>query len=245
MMVSPMNTTVIQCPHLFQRLGAVRRVERPGPESALVDWFIAEKPFQVPRGCRATIFREPRLSSGYPDFVLVFWSERAIASWSKARPQLTDSDVRVMQYLVQHGDSTLLELENVFAFEAEQRIDRLAAAGMLTRRAGTWRARSLSHCFAVRKIVAFEAKVKDWTIALEQAFLNTWFASESYVLLPHVPRGEKLIQAASNLGLGVWTRKDGCRLEPRSSSAKLPISYASWLFNEWVWRAETQFTAID
>lgn len=240
-----MNTTVIECPRMFQRLGAIRRPQRPGPEAELVDWFVAEKPFRAPRGCRATIFREPRLSSGYPDFVLVFWSERTSETWSEARLQLTDADVRMMQYLVQHGDSTLEELHSVFDTKVEQRVERLAAAGMLRRYAGAWRPRSLTKCFAVRQIVAFEAKIRDWAVALDQAFLNTWFASDSYVLLPHLPRTQKILQEASKLGIGIWTRKEGPQLEPHSGSSNLPISYASWLFNEWVWRAETHSAETD
>jgi hypothetical protein len=108
---------------------------------------------------------------------------------------------------------------------------------MVRRIRNSWVARPLSHSFAVRRIIAVEAKVAEWAAALDQASLNTWFASESYVLVPHVPRGERLLAAAKSLGVGVWARNSKAKYAVSTSSANLPRSYASWLFNEWVWRA--------
>jgi hypothetical protein len=66
--------------------------------------------------------------------------------------------------------------------------------------------------------------------------LNTWFASISYLLTPHVPRSEDFRTRASALGVGLWSRKRGIIHQP--SAGTVPRSYASWLFNEWVWKAE-------
>jgi ribonuclease HI len=44
--------------------------------------------------------------------------------------------------------------------------------------------KALHHVFAVSKIVAVEAKLGNWQRALSQAVGNTWFASESYILIP-------------------------------------------------------------
>ena len=234
------TTTVVDCPIQFERLGGTRRPHRPGPESELVDWFLDRRPYRVPRGCRATIFREPRLMSGFPDIVLVFWRERAAEHWREDRVHLRDAELRLMHYLVQHGDSSTDELKKFFSCDVDERIERLVAAGLLRRICGTWKPRALSQCFAVREIIAIEAKMSDWATALQQAFLNTWFASQSYVLVPSVPRGERLLDQAASLNLGVWSRTDSRCIKPASTSSQLPISYSSWLFNEWVWRAESQ-----
>jgi hypothetical protein len=101
---------------------------------------------------------------------------------------------------------------------------------------GRWRARSLSKTFAIRRIVAIEAKVNEWRAALDQAFVNTWFTPESYVLVPVIPRGADLLETALRQGVGVLS-KERPNLEPRP--AMHPTSYASWLFNEWSWRLAT------
>lgn len=234
-----MTTTVIDTHRKFKRLGATRSPHRPGPESELVDWFVESASLKPPRGCCATVFREPRLASGSPDLVVVYWSRKAAESWRDSRECLSDSDIRMMQYLVQHGRATLDDLQQVFPRNVEASVQRLHDAGMVCRSAGGWRPRSLSRCFAVRDIIAIEAKISSWASAVEQAFLNTWFASKSYVLMPRVPRGDRLLTEAASRGLGVWTREDGRQLEPAGSDGSLPLSYASWLFNEWAWRAAT------
>ncbi len=234
-----METTVIDCPRAFKRLGATRSPHRPGPEADLVDWFMSQASLEPPRGCCATAFREPRLASGSPDLVVVFWRQKAMDEWKAERVHIEDVDIRTMQFLVQHGHATVEELSTIFSTPVEASIDRLHQAGMVRRMADGWRPRALSRCFAVREIIALEAKVSDWATALEQAFLNTWFASQSYVLVPHVPRGGRLLDEAASRGLGVWTRQAGRRLQATTSVTGLPISYASWLFNEWAWRAAT------
>ena len=98
--------------------------------------------------------------------------------------------------------------------------------------------RALRDVFAVRRLIAIEAKVIDWQDGLQQAFQNVWFASESYLLLPRLPQSSILIEKANHFGVGL--RVMGQALdssELRSRQANIPRSYASWLFNEWVWRA--------
>lgn len=89
-------------------------------------------------------------------------------------------------------------------------------------------------------MIAVEAKIDEWKAALEQAHLNTWFASESCVLVPRVPRNSELLRTAQELGVRVlaresdqWDIPDPIRSGPRS--------YVSWLFNDWAWRAAHSF----
>ncbi len=100
-----------------------------------------------------------------------------------------------------------------------------------------WSARPASKIFAVERLVAVEAKVGKWAEALKQAVLNTWFASESYLLLPRMTNGE-LSKAASERGIGIWSQDKGPEWLglPALEEANLPRSYGSWLFNEWAWR---------
>jgi hypothetical protein len=97
---------------------------------------------------------------------------------------------------------------------------------------------SLARIFAVREIVAIEAKIREWSEAIAQARLNTWFASRSFVLVPSVPRRSQLLAEAESSAVGVFSRGPGMSPVVREANRfGLPRSYASWLFNEWVWRS--------
>jgi hypothetical protein len=124
----------------------------------------------------------------------------------------------------------------LFGSETDRSLERLARSDMALLRGNHWRARPLSKIFAIRRIIAIEAKVSEWRAALDQAFINTWFTPESYVLVPVIPRGASLLDTALKQGIGVLS-KQRPHLEPRP--AMRPRSYASWLFNEWSWRLAT------
>ena len=50
------------------------RKGKAGPEQELLDWFLQQKLISIPRGHNVSIFREPRLPSGFPDLVIVVWN---------------------------------------------------------------------------------------------------------------------------------------------------------------------------
>jgi hypothetical protein len=240
-----MPATVIDCPKVFGMLGGFSRAYRSGPESDLVNWFIEQMPLAIPRGCRATVFREPKLTSGFPDLVVVTWRERITKQWQNDRLKITDAELRLLNHVVRSGRCTNEDLELHFEGNISRRTERLVSAGLLRNVSGGWKARSLSASYAVEDIIAIEAKINDWSSVLSQAYVNKWFASQSYVLVPNMPRSEKVIAEAASLGIGIWTKQKGCCLEPTSNMSQLPISYASWQFNEWIWRAEKHRTATN
>jgi hypothetical protein len=157
--------------------------------------------------------------------------------WSAARDELTSADLRLLQYLVSNGPTGENDLRAVFsARQLRAALDRLQEAILVRRFRSGWAARSVQKSFAVRSIIAVEAKIFDWQGAVQQAYLNTWFTPESYVLLPNAAKGHPLRAEARKLGIGVVSKAQGLVRKPRSTGA-LPRSYASWLFNEWAWRA--------
>ena len=183
-----------------------------------------------------TIFQEPRLESGFPDLVIVFWRERRTWEWNPSRIKLTSEDIRLLHYLHHNGPAALPFLDRFFDRSVAPQLDRLEEAQVAFCRSGTWRVRPLNKIFAVQQIIAIEAKIDDLRGGLHQAVLNTWFASSSYLLTPHVPRSKELLDRASALGVGLWSRKRGITHQPNTGI--VPRSYASWLFNEWAWKAE-------
>lgn len=178
---------------------------------------------------RLTIFREPRLPSGFPDLVVVVWNESVAFNWAMERGKIISSDLRLMQYLATTGPAGTLDLKSLFGSETERSLRRLEGAEMVVLQKDAWRARALSRTFAIRRIVAIEAKIAEWRAALDQAFINTWFTPESYVLLPQIPPKSSLLETALQRGIGVLSKEKPGLVERRE---RQPRSYASWLREE-------------
>ena len=211
------------------------RSPKLGPEWDLVERFLIAPPFDVPAGCEAVVFREPRLASGFPDLVLVIWDKKKTAHWRPARGALTREDVRVAHYVYHKGRCTDEHLIAIFTNSVARSVDRLDAAGVLKNDGSRWHLPPLTDVFAARQIIAVEAKISEWKVGLDQAVLNTWFASASYMLVPNVSSRSSLLKRAKALGIGIWM-EDRAPVKPERAQ-RLPRSYASWLFNEWAWRA--------
>jgi hypothetical protein len=230
------NVRVADLARLGTAAGTRFRSRRSGPESDLVDRFVDALPLGTPRGCRTTLFREPRLLSGFPDLVAVTWHVPTAERWTGARREIATSDLRVLQLLVSSGPASEADLSRLFVKVPAASLRRLETAGLVGERAGTWASRRLEESFAVRGIVAFEAKISNWTQAIQQASANRWFASESYVLVPAVPRRGTLLTQARRAGVGVWVEGDNAPVQEAPSTIyPQPMSFASWLFNEWAW----------
>lgn len=244
--LTPRTANDVRPPAHPHRAAPAFRTRVDGPEGRLVDAFVAWCAARigaiVPRGCQIALLREPRLPSGFPDLVFVVWHERTAAKWRAERACLTAGDFQLLQYLQEVGGAQTDDLATWGDARVHVRLDRLHGAGLLWRRGRQWRPRALTESFAARSIIAVEAKVSQWAAALNQAAVNTWFASQSFVLLPHVPAGSGVLTRAAAQGVGVWVANG-----PTSAAAPhrladaprhaLPRSYASWLVNEWVCRA--------
>ena len=217
-------------------LGAAFRRTRPGPERTLVETFLNEQPFFAPRGCSVTIFCEPRIESGFPDIVIVFWSTSVAEKWVPARIKLKTEDIRLVHYMHQVGSMSLTDLRKRSSRPISASLSRLEAAEMIYEAGGIWKARSIRKSFATRHILAVEAKISEWARALRQAFQNTWFASDSYVLLPRQKSPSGLRDAARPFGVRLCQPGKQLTYNKSDSPGLLPRSYVSWLFNEWAWR---------
>jgi hypothetical protein len=139
-----------------------------------------------------------------------------------------------MHFLVQSGPICPDEIRISIKGSLGAALRRLESGGMISRRGSLVRPREMRDLLAVRDVVAIEAKIGKWKAALLQAIRNTWFASESYVLLPALPRNPEAFDIAARFGIGIWTL--GTRGMPVRHLASvrrvLPRSYGSWLFNE-------------
>ena len=211
------------------------RQSRPGPERKLLRAALKAE-FLFRRCLPAVFFHEPELPTGLPDLVAVYLA-KSVPSLCPSRLRLRDRHIRLLHHLYTVGTSTTSDLSRLLRIgksELMHLLDDLQAAELLRAYGEVIKPRSLARAFAVKHIVAIEAKVSDWSTALMQAAANHWFASHSYILIPPSRVLERINQRAEELGVGVLVLEEGqlrVALEPRVRT--IPASYGSWLFNEW------------
>lgn len=218
--------------------GVPYRTPKFGPEFDLVKEYIAGYLPHPPKGQDLTVFVEPEIETGFPDFVAVYWKVEVATKWNKLRSNLTPGDIKVAHFLSTTGGVDIETLSSFFRSGLKPSLYRLQEAGLVFQSHSEWRARSLRTIFAVRRLIAIEAKVSNWRSGLWQAVQNKWFASESYLLLPREPRSLELHKEATRMGVGIallGTSLDQSGILPRIQ--QMPLSYVSWLFNEWAWRS--------
>jgi hypothetical protein len=208
-----------------------------GPEQALVETFLNTATIHLLPGRSLTVFAEPAMDTGFPDLVAVVWRKELARGWSADRARLRRMDLRLLHLLATQGAMELSFLRHVFHRGLNAMLSRLEDAGVLTIGKEKCRPRRTSSIFAVERIIAIEAKVSATQRALEQACANTWFSSESHALLPRARAGERLVGVASSFGVGVLSlAQDRVEKVCEASVRAVPLSYGSWLFNEWTWR---------
>lgn len=215
---------------------------RPGPEADLVSEFV-DRALPPPRENElCSVFIEPYLEASRPDIVAVYWDSSLTHSWPRARLSLQKLDLRVADLLFQSGPLEEGKLQAVFPRQLRGSLDRLDAAGLVAHTAGLWSLKDIRTIFAVRRIIAFEAKISKLSTALNQAHLNTWFASESYVLTRAGQPRPSTIRRAHVLGVGLLVQPQGTNPVQlvAADDCDIPRSYASWLFNESAWQARME-----
>lgn len=209
-----------------------------GPELDIVHQYCQEHLTGLEEGNAVSVFLEPKLDSGFPDIVVVFWDQSVAQRWPNERSDLLSRDLPIIHYVNMTGSMPISMLVKRFgARKASDVMLRLSDAQVVEVRTDGLYRKPVEEVYAVKRLVAIEAKVKDWRKGLEQAFQNTWFASESYLLLGTLPQRGGLAACAKRLGVGVM-HKEQSLLEPylKSTVGMLPASHASWIFNEWAWK---------
>ena len=208
----------------------------PGPESALISAALARHARLI---SRQELFLEPALPTGFPDAVIVVLGRNRLIA-SIARLRLTDLHLRLVQHVFGRGRMALQEISGDLLWSRRQ-VDAVAqdlvAAEIALLDQGEIEIRPLREVFVARRIIAIEAKIRDWRRAIEQARANTWFASHSFILLPGRRFTAHVAEGAVEAGVGVLTF-DGTAtaIQIQAEEHPLPTSYGSWLFNEWALR---------
>jgi hypothetical protein len=150
------------------------------------------------------VFREPRVESGFPDLVIVVWREHITAEWRPEWVSLEARDLRVMHFLHQARRATKSALLGFFGRRSLESVERLQDAAMIRLVGSSWTPCAFRRSFAALKIIAVEAKIGKWVDVLNQAHVDTWFASKSYVLVPNPPSEPQLVAAQQKPSGACW-----------------------------------------
>lgn len=221
-------------------LGLRSRTERVGPESALVDEFLNHVSFIHSSDQRIFILKEPQIGHSFPDVVVVIYESKNLDLWPKGRRELTTEDLKLIQLIHTNRGASENELKFFLGKTPTRALERLYASRMIQRESDRWHICELSSIFALSSVLAFEAKMSPTTKVLEQAMANKWFATNSAILLPAIGERSRIAAAARKNDLSVYTKQIGRRLSIRPKRYNKPLSYASWIINEWAWRMATQ-----
>lgn len=188
----------------------------------------------------ATIFfREPALPTGFPDLVAVVPRQQELLV-KPERFALGSEHLQLLHYIFSARSTSISAAADALLWSERSlktMVEELESAELIRRSPRRVRCAALKEVFVAKRIIAIEAKIDKWEEAIRQAVGNTWFASDSFILLPDKRWSEEVREAATRFGIGVFTH-DGTqtRVRMRAQSRRIPASYGSWLVNEWAIR---------
>ena len=225
------------------QIGLFARMQVEGPESVLLNEFVEQYADQLCTLKRHyALFYEPLLPTGYPDLVVVSYKPDKYKTWTEERTKLGVLEFKVLHHLYFVKGSTSSSIEQQLGLDGKvlfRILERLMDASLVRRAKQQWLPRPLRDSYGISNIKTIEAKISDWPSVFSQANMNRWFSSESYVLSPVSKPSRQVINNAKGKGVGIYSMPPGTRaktIQKSERSSGLPVSYASWLFNEWIGR---------
>ena len=232
--------------HNRRKIGLYTRTPTEGEELELVREFISyycDNFLRYNKKNNLAVFIEPKVASGFPDIVFASYSPKIMENWSCERERLTLNDLKILSYLTATGGCTSKDIGYHLKFSDNtilQAVENLMDAGMILRNNGMWKPAKLEKIYSIKKLVSVEAKITDMKKVAEQSLINTWFASESYALTRSASPQSCTIDKFESQGTGLYCKDKGFRKIVKAKKLKLPSSYQSFLFNEWIGRALSQ-----
>lgn len=224
------------------KISYLSRTLKDGPEKNLVEEFVSIQKQKLLANSRYgyTLFIEPKLDVGFPDVVIVKYSRSVMAKWSPSRMPLDLTALKILSHLFYAGPISKDKLKNDLGFIdplLTHRLNSLREAKLIYRKGDLYRAYPFCDTFAVREVIAIEAKMSDIFGAICQASKNKWFATSSYILTPSLRPTPRVASSCDDLGIGIYGLKQFDLIEiltPRPH--ELPKSYVTLLLNEWIGR---------
>jgi len=211
------------------QVSACFRKPTPGHEYEMLMHFVHNA---LPSPCgdeRLAVFIEPRLETGCPDAVALYW-RAAEAVDPDALRRLGSADDRLLQLIWLEGGIPFSRFKDRWGAQASRRVRELVSLGLV--RSDDSILSVPEEGLVVSRLIAVEAKMAGPSGALGQAARNMWFASESYALMPALPTARDLCERYKSCGVGIVTPQQN--IDEASIPARavgLPQSHVTWRFN--------------
>lgn len=215
--------------------GIACRRPNPGPELELVHGFLNSAQLSIPNEMSGIAFVEPRISSGYPDVLVVTYNKTMLdksIDIQRKLDGLTLDEYKVLSLIFELDDTSQEGIECCFVKPINKSLDSLEHKGLVALQSSGWALSEECRSSLVSQIFAFEAKTTGSEKVFSQAFKNRWYSNKSYVVTPKklTMKGQK---RASELGVHSWSLDsrhtiDCCNIYPS------PKSYLAWEISGWV-----------
>lgn len=214
-----------------------------GVEYAFVQDFLdrISKHLGRTESIKTAIFIEPQLDSGYPDIVIVRYSLKDNLTFPTERLALTNMHLKVLCEIDKQKKISIARLSSILGYELPVLtvvVCELEKAGLVRCRARSVERMPYRNYFCIKKIVAIEAKIDKWSVAIEQAVHNTRFADESYILMKRDKCSAIVENRCNDLGIGVLLMNGDIHRAVKASIDKHAKPYITFLFNEWIQKIE-------
>lgn len=223
------------------KIGLKTRKQTAGEELELVKRFIeyyANKFESKKTHTKLAIFCEPYIESGFPDIVFAEYQEETYANWNKTREKLKINDLKVLQHIINSKKITSKKIKNQLGLQGDNDLlpilEKLYDANLIIRKDGFYEPKSLDLIYGIKKLEAFEAKINNITTVVEQANINNWFASKTFIVSNVNHPTEKTIQKLDKVGVGMYALDKNFIKLKEAKKHDLPTCYISLLFNEWI-----------
>ena len=218
------------------------RTSTQGEELKMVRGFISSY-LKKNRKNNVAIFIEPQLPSGYPDIVIAEYSSMQKLTYNEYRCKLNSVDLKILFHILQFNSISKKSIENALGYtmqDIERSISVLKKSEMIyVSSTGNFiRKHNIKSFFKIKRIISVEAKIGKWHNVIDQSYTNQWFSSQSYILINKFPSSQcKNICQKEGVGI-IFVNNGDYQQLTESIDRKLPVSFMSIQFNEWIYRNE-------
>lgn len=227
----------------YSFLGINSRPITVGEEFDMVTNFInyRKECFKETAKKSLAIFIETKINNAYPDVVFVEYDPSRYERWNVSRNKLSTRDLKLLYFIYSKRNVTSQRIVKELSIQYKtllQSLEVLMDANLIERKAGAWIIPNKKELFGVKYIEAVEAKISKWDEVMQQAIINTSFASESFVLskrkkAPDIELAKKMI--ALGIGIYLYNNQEFIQYSPAHHN-RFPSNYNSIYLNECIGR---------
>ena len=223
-------------------IGYYARTTTKGRELDMVYEYLQflEEYYSKRKNKKAAVFIEPLIDSGYPDIVIAEYHESNYDIWNDSRFKLSNKDLKILYHIQINKCINEKDMHSILGYsqhDIDSALSRLIECDLIRYyKSGTIRNISINKYCRITKLIAIEAKIDKWKSAIMQAENNTWFSTESYILLNRNGCKSIVQEMCREYGIGIILVNKGVDCILKSEKRNFPVSHASLLFNEYIHR---------